>query len=366
MKDDLLKKNKMLQALKLVAPGTVLREGLDNIVRAGTGALIVASDSEEVMELVDGGFKIDTDMIPANVYELAKMDGAIILSEDLKRILFANAQLIPDAHIASRETGTRHRTAERVARQTGKLVISISQRRNVISLYLGSQKYVVKNSSEILSKANQAIQTLEKYKVGLDQAVSNLTALEFGGFVTVYEVVKVIQRTEMVSRVVTEVEKYILELGNEGRLVDMQLEELKGDYEIDGINVVRDYLPEKEGQSEDSRPEHIDVWNRVSKMSSDELLSLEGIAKLLGYVGDGGSELDTPVTPRGYRVLNKIPRLPSNVIENTIEMFGTLQSIMAASIDELDLVDGVGEIRAKSIRDGLKRLQEAAAIEKYI
>ncbi len=373
VKDLGFKKDKMVKALKMVAPGTVLREGLENIVRAGTGALIVIGDSEEVMEIVDGGFKIDTEFLPSNIYELAKMDGAIIISHDLKRILFANAQLVPGANIASRETGTRHRTAERVARMTGKLVISISQRRNVISLYMGAQKYVVKNSSDLLNKANQAIQTLEKYKSSLDNAIGNLTSLEFNGYVTVYDVVKVIQRTEMFCRVVSEIDRYILELGNEGRLVQMQLEELKGEYESDGINVIRDYIPgapeseEKDKDEEDSKkkPEQ-DYLEVRKKLSSDDIFSLEGIARTLGYAADGGNELDMIVAPRGYRILSKIPRLPSNVIENTVEVFGSFRNVMRASIEELDTVDGIGEIRAKSIKDGLKRLREMIAMEKFL
>ncbi len=380
MKEDSIKKDKMLQALKMVAPGTLLREALENVVRAGTGALIVIGANDEIMEMTDGGFEINTDFLPASVYELAKMDGAIIISEDLKKIVKANVHLLPEAHITSKETGTRHRTAERFAKQTGKLAISISQRRNVISLYMGNQKYVVKNSSDLLNKANQAIQTLEKYRTSLDQAVMNLTVLELNGYVTVYDVVRVLQRTEMFYRVVKEIERYILELGNEGRLVEMQLEELKGEYESEGINVIRDYIPketdyeddleekkeEQKAAGKEDKDDYLRIWNELGKFSSDEILSLEGIAKTLGYASDGGNELDMIVTPRGYRILNKIPRLPAGVIENTVQMFGSLRNVEKATIEELDAVDGIGEIRAKSIKDGLKRLKEMISMEKYL
>lgn len=362
MKGDLEVKQDMLEALKLVAPGTLLREGLDNIVRAKTGALIVASDSDDVMGIVDGGFSINSDFIPSNVYELAKMDGAIVLSEDLKKILYANAQLVPDAGITSRETGTRHRTAERVARQTGKLVISISQRRNVITLYKGSKKYVLKDVNEILNKANQAIQTLEKYKVVLDQAVDKLSVLEFENLVTVFDVTKVIQRNEMLMRVVKEIDKYILELGDEGRLIQMQLEELKGDSEIDGVNIVRDYSVEFES---DDDVEYKKAYEKVKKLSSDEILDLENISKILGY-GDGIDALDERAMPRGYRILSKIPRLPFSVLENTIDMFGTLEGILDASIDELDAVEGIGEVRAKAIKDSLRRFQKYTILDRHI
>jgi diadenylate cyclase len=203
----------IIGALKLVAPGTRLREGLDSILRAKTGALIVLGDSAEVLEVVEGGFHLDAEFAPPSLYELAKMDGAIVLSEDARRILYANAQLIPDPSIPSVETGIRHRTAERVARQTGTLVIAISQRRGVITLYRGANRYSLQDISVILSKANQAVQTLEKYKRVLDKALVNLTALEFEDLVTVYDVVWVVQRGEMVLRIVRELKNYISELG---------------------------------------------------------------------------------------------------------------------------------------------------------
>lgn len=225
MKEDNIREIKT-DILRLVAPGTQFRDGLENVLRAKTGALIVLGTTPEVMELVDGGFQINTEFTPANLYELAKMDGAIILSEDGRKILFANTQLIPNSSISSTETGIRHRTAERVAKQTGKLVISISQRRNVITLYQGPFRYSLKDIGVILTKANQAIQTLEKYKSVLDQSLTNLSAMEFEELVTMQEVTMVIQRIEMVLRIKSEIKNYIHELGTEGRLISMQLEEL--------------------------------------------------------------------------------------------------------------------------------------------
>src|SRR5690554_914458 len=151
------------QVLKLVAPGTALREGLENVLRAKTGALIVLGETPEMLAILDGGFRMDSEFSPANLYELAKMDGAIILSRDARKILHVNTMLLPDATIPSTETGIRHRTAERVAKSTGLLTISISQRRNIITLYKGNVKYPLKDISVILSKANQALQTLDKY-----------------------------------------------------------------------------------------------------------------------------------------------------------------------------------------------------------
>lgn len=359
MRDDMSKKENILKYLKKISPGTALRDGLENIVRAKTGALIILSDSEEVMKIVDGGFCINSEFNPANIYELAKMDGAIVLSDDGKKIICANAQLVPDPSISSRETGTRHRTAERVAKQTGKFVISISERRNIITLYKGNHKYVLKDVNEILNKANQAIQTLEKYKVVLNQAMSNLSALEFENLVTVFDVTKVLQRTEMVMRVVVEIQKYIIELGNEGRLIEMQLEELTGDTEDDGINVIRDYyIPT------DTR-DHEDVNKEIKKLNQDDLLELPIISRILGF-DNGTDSLDEQVYPHGYRLLNKIPRIPFSVLENVIEEFKTLQGVLKASISELDDVDGIGEIRAKSIKDGLRRFQEQSIVDRHI
>ena len=186
-------------ALKMLSPGTPLREGLENVLRAKTGALIVIGDSEDVLDIVDGGFNLNSEFSPAYLYELAKMDGSIILSTDAKKILYANAQLLPDSSIVTKETGTRHRTAERVARQTGKMVISISQRRHIITLYKGTEKYIIEDTSKILTKANQAVQTLEKYKIVLDQFLTNLSALEFEELVTLYDVVMVVQKIEMLT-----------------------------------------------------------------------------------------------------------------------------------------------------------------------
>ncbi|AFS79318.1 DNA integrity scanning protein DisA [Gottschalkia acidurici 9a] len=359
MREENSKKDSILEHLKCISPGTYLRDGLENIVRAKTGALIVFGDSEEVMDIVDGGFSINSEFTPANIYELAKMDGAIILSEDNKRILFANTQMLPDSSIVSRETGTRHRTAERVAKQTGKLVIAISERRNIITVYKGNHKYVLKDVNEILNKANQAIQTLEKYKVVLNQAMANLSALEFENLVTVFDVTKVLQRTEMVMRVVVEIEKYIIELGNEGRLIEMQLEELTGNTEEDGLNIIRDYYVHSEYK------DYNDVNKEIKRLSSDDLLELNIIAKVLGY-DDGINSLDLNVHPKGYRILSKIPRLPSTVLENVIEVFGSLQDILKASISELDDVEGIGEIRARSIKEGLRRFQEQSIVDMHI
>jgi len=349
----------MEQLLRMVAPGTPFREGLENVLRAKTGALIVVGYSPEVMEVVDGGFSINCDFSPNYLYELAKMDGAIIVSEDAKRILYANTQLIPDPTIPSTETGIRHRTAERVAKQTGHLVVSISQRRNVITLYQGHIRYSLKEIGVILTKANQAIQTLERYRAVFSQALTNLTALEFEELVTMHEVAYVIQRAEMVLRIQSEINRYVLELGNEGRLISMQMEELIGSAEEETRLLLKDYAREA---SDDKIRE---IQANLKKLSSEELLDTAYLIRLLGYASIS-SVAEEGLMPRGYRVLGKIPRLPAVIIHNLVERFGALPHIVLASIEELDEVDGIGEVRARAIKEGLRRIQEQVFIDRQI
>ncbi len=350
--------SKLIKVLRTVAPGTQLREGLENILRAKSGGLIVIGDTTEVMEIVEGGFAINADFNPANLYELAKMDGAIILSKDVKKILAANTQLVPNQNIPSTETGIRHRTAERVAKQTNTLVIAISQRRGVITIHKGTLKYVLRDPSVILTKANQAIQTLEKYRSVLDKVLIELSALEFEEAASLFDVARAIQRVEMVMRVVKEIERYISELGVEGRLITMQLEELVADVEDEGLLVIQDYATNIGDKSPSDILEIIGSW------PAEDILDLSLIARALGYPGSA-SILEQHVYPRGYRILEKIPRLPLPVIVNLVKTFGTLNKIMIATIEELDEVEGIGEVRARSIKDGLNRYREQILQERY-
>lgn len=351
-----VREDELINVLNIMSPGTPLRDGLENVLKAKTGGLIVLSDTEEIMKIVDGGFYINSEYSASYLYELAKMDGAIIISNDIKRILYANTQLIPDSSIVSSETGTRHRTAERVAKQTGSLVIAISQRRNLITVYKGNVKYVLKDTNIILTKANQAIQTLERYKTVLDEAMLNLCALEFEDLVTVYDVATAVQRNEMVMRIVYEIERYIRELGNEGRLVSMQLDDLVDKVEEEGVLLLRDYV--------DVQKDYCDVIKVLRNVSSEELTELPVVCKVLGYNPD--LMLDTMISSRGYRILNKIPRVPQAIIENVVKVFGQFKKILSASIEELDDVEGIGEARAKTIKDGLRKIQEQVLLNRQI
>lgn len=359
MKEYRSREDEFLGILKMLSPGTPLREGLDSVLQSKTGGLIVIGDSDEVMRIADGGFKINCDYSPSYLYELAKMDGAIIISSDLKRILYANTQLIPDPSISTQETGTRHRTAERVAKQTDSVVVSISRRRNTITVYRGGIKYVLMEPPVILAKANQAVQTLEKYKSILDEEMSNLSILEFEDLGTLYDAAIVIQRTGMVLRIVKEVEKYICELGNEGRLISMQLNELINGVGEDGNYLIRDYHKSVDSTAVEETKE------AISSLTDDGLMDVLEICKALGYPADI-SVFDEIIAPRGYRILSRIPRLPLSVIENLIKSFGDFQSILNSSVECLDSVEGIGEVRAKAIKCGLKRMQKQLLLGRHI
>ena len=349
--------DKMLEILKLVAPGTELREGLENILKAKTGALIVVSDSEDILKIADGGFKIDEEFTSTNIYELAKMDGAIILSSDLKRIIRANVQLNPDFSISTRETGTRHKTAERVAKQSGELVISISERRGIITLFKGNFRYVINDTQSVLMRANQTLQALEKYKTVFDNMLSILSEHEFDDIVTLDTVINCIYRSETIMRMETDVKRSIIELGDEGRIVNMQLEELMANVEDEEKLVIQDYNINKEISTQS-------ILEEIRKIDKKNLIVSEKIVKLLGYEVSSDI-LDTNVSPKGYRILSKVPKMPSSIIEKTVEAFGSLQHICSASIDELDDVEGIGEIRARIINQSLKRLQEQYILKSY-
>ena len=353
-----IKEDPITEVLKKIAPGTPIREGLDNILKARTGALLLITDKQEVInEIVDGGFHINEEYSSSKLYELAKMDGAIVLSGDMKKILFANAQLIPSNQIPSLETGTRHKTAERTAKQTGELVISISQRRNIITIFKENSRYILEDTDIVLSKANQAVQTLEKYRKVYDNKLNILNEYEINDIVTLDDVLSVIQRAEMVMKIVEEIKKKIYELGDDGRLVNMQLEELIGGLEKEEIQIIKDYIVS------DTTPE--DVIEQLQNLSHEELIKQTTIAKILGYESFENYE-DLAVYPKGYRILNKIPRMPNTIIENLIKAFKSFQHILAAETSDLDKVDGIGEVRAEAIKQYLRKMQEQFAFDNYI
>src|SRR5438045_1584157 len=302
---------RLVRALEMVAPGTALREGLDNILNARTGALLAIGDPDELAFLFSGGIKLDIDYTPALLYQVAKMDGAIALNANSTKIAWANVQLTPDPTILTMETGTRHRTAERVSKQTDALVVAISERREVVSLYVDGIKYIMVDIPVVLAKANQALATLDKYRTRLDQVSTRLTALEFEGGATLHDVLTVLQRAELVTRMAVEIERYIVELGTEGRLIEMQLEETMVGVAADKAALVHDYLAEN---TDDAFAAALD---QVGRLPHQDLLDFGRLAEVLGYDRKLNT-LDYPVSPRGYRILGRIPRLPRIVVSNIV------------------------------------------------
>ena len=350
---------RLRETLARIAPGTFFRDGLERILRGRTGALIVVGNDKVVEGILTGGFTLDVPFSATALRELAKMDGAIVLDRDIARIYRANVHLMPDHTIPSEETGTRHRTAERVAKQTGAPVISVSQSMHIIAVYVGAIRYVLEDSGQILSRANQALATLERYKVRLDEVSSTLSALEIEDLVTVRDVAVVAQRLEMVSRIAREIDDYVNELGTDGRLLSLQLEELVTGVEAERELVVRDY---QAGGRRTKPPEAI--LSELESLSPTELVDIAAVAQALGL--GQGEHLDGAVTPRGHRLLAKVPRLPSPVVDRLVEHFETLQKLLSASVEDLQTVDGVGELRARSVREGLSRLAESSILERYV
>jgi diadenylate cyclase len=343
----------------MVAPGTALREGIDGILHAHTGGLIVIGDVDELGFLFSGGIKLDLDYTSALLYELAKMDGAIVLSSNATKIAYANVQLTPDPTIHTIETGTRHRTAERVSKQTDALVIAISERREVVSLYVDGTRYILEDIPVVLAKANQALATLDKYRSRLDQVSTRLTALEFEGGATLHDSLTVLQRAELVTRMAVEIERFIVELGTEGRLIEMQLDETMVGVSADKAALIHDYLVE------DTDENFALACEQLVRLVHQDLLDFGRLAELLGFDRKLNS-LDYPVSPRGIRILGRIPRLPKLVVKRIVDEFGGLEELLAATDGELETVDGVGEIRAKDIREGLRRQQEINLVDRYL
>jgi diadenylate cyclase len=344
-------------ALRLVAPGTPLREGIDRILQANMGALIVVGDGPAVLNICSGGFLLDAEFTPQRLSELAKMDGAIILASDGTRVARANVHLVPDPDIPTNETGTRHRTAERVARQISVPVITVSEEMGVVSVHYQGNKQTLDRTPRVLARADQALQILGRYKSRLDGVTGALSALEVEDLVTVRDVVTVLQRAEMVRRIAEEIEGYVVELGQDGRLVELQLEELTGGVLADLRLVGRDYFVES--------PEWmlVQVTTRLARISDDELLDLRAVAAVLHLPVE--LDLDSSLQPRGFRLLSKIPRLPETIASHVIERFGTLPKVMRASLADLVEVEGVGEARARAIKDGLSRVAETSILDRY-
>ena len=351
----------MRSVLAQVAPGTALRDGLERILRGSTGALIVLGQDKTINAISSGGFDVNINFSATRLRELAKMDGAVICDREATQIISAAVQLLPDPRIPTDEQGTRHRTADRVSRQSNLPVISVSKSMNIIALYLDGRRYVLEDSATILSKANQALATLERYRARLDEVAGSLSTLEIEDLVTARDVSTAVQRHEMVRRISNEIAAYVIELGTDGRLLALQLEELVSGTAADLGFVIRDYMPvggRKVNKSEA-------ILQGISELDATALLDVSNIAEIIGLPSDTES-LDNTVHPRGFRLLAKVPRLPEQIFDNLITHFGSLQHLLSASAEELRDVEGVGETRARAIRENLSRVAEASLLERYV
>jgi diadenylate cyclase len=349
---------KILSAVGRIAPGTELRAAIDDIIRSREGALIVIGEPSELAFLFSGGIKLDVPFTPQLLYELAKMDGAIIVNSACTKLAYANVQLMPDPTIPSDETGTRHRTAERVAKQTDALVISISQQRETVTVFVGHSRYQLEPIPDVLGKTNQALATLETYRARLEQVLTRLTALEFQNAVMLDDVLVTLQRAELTTRMAEEIERACVELGEEARLIRMQLEELVADVPAEKAALVYDY--HAEGGAERTQ----EGLEALAALPYNQLLEFELLA-VLGYPATT-NPLDRSVSPRGYRVLTHIPRLPDGVVKRVVASLEGLDGIVRASQRELEAVEGVGTVRAREIREGLRRLQEHNLVDRYL
>ncbi len=341
-----------LEYLAQLAPGTPLRDGFERILRGRTGALVVLGDSAEVTTLCTGGFQLDVPYTPTALRELAKMDGGIVMTSDLSRIVRAGVQLMPDPQLETLETGTRHRTADRVSRQTRVPVATVSASMATIALFIDGHRRPLETSEQILARANQALQTLERYRERLWQVTARLSALEVEDQVTIKDLALVAQRLEMIRRLQTEISEYVVELGTDGRLLGLQLEELGAGLEELRELLVLDYRPTDDQDF---------GFAGLEPLTSAKLLESLDVARGLGFTNQ---HLDTRISARGYRQLAQINRLPTAYSARLVEHFGNLQGVFAATTTELQEVEGVGESRARIIREGLTRLAESVYSER--
>jgi diadenylate cyclase len=354
---------RMDRVIAKVAPGTPLRDALGRMLRAGRGALLVLGNGPELAPLLSGGFRIDAPFTPQRAAELSKMDGAIVLDEAADTIHWANVQLMPDPSIPTAESGTRHRTAERVARQTGLAVISVSASMKIVTLYVEGQRHVLSEVPTVLARANQALGVLERYRARFDQAVRVLNALELADQTTQRDVVLALARGELLHRLSRELDHILIELGTDGRLVALQSGELMSGVETERLLLVRDYHVPRAGQTANRALDA--ALLALAELPSADLLEPAAVAGALN-LPRGPEELDAPVAPRGYRLLSKVPRLSSYAVRAIVARFGTLPRLMAAGPDELDDIEGVGANRAKAVREGLTRLADAGVDGRYV
>ncbi len=347
------------ELLTQVVPGTALREGLDRILRARMGALIVLGDGPDVLNICSGGFHIDAEMSPQRLSELAKMDGAIVLDRTGDRIAWANVHLVPDPTARTSETGTRHRTAERVARCVDVQVVAVSEEMGTITLYRGDVKRQLRPTDMIVGRANHLLQTLDRFRARLDEVTSALTASEIEDVVTVRDVASVLQRAEMATRVGAEIAELLDELGGHGKLLRLQLAELMLGVGDELRLVADDYRGALGGACCD------DAIAALSRLPTGDLLGLERVVEVFAVPGVTPPSLDDLLVPRGLRLLKRVPQLSSVTAARLVERFGDLYGLVRASERELADVGGIDLEQARLVKEGIARLAETSILYRY-
>ena len=340
-------------ALQDIAPGTPLREGLERIQRSHTGGLIVLGVSPELEEMCSGGFDLDIEFTASRLRELCKMVGAVIIDPTDWRIRKANVQLFPDQSIPTDESGMRHRTAQRTAYQTHLPVLSVSASMRLISIYVGKYHHIVEEPEALLSRANLAVDTLDRYSQRLDEVLQTLTILEMRDSATVRDVATVMQRMEMIRRITSEINEYLEELGSEGRLLALQVDDLVRGSGSERALVLRDYTRDASAVST--------AEAALSELASDRLVDLAAIANVLGLGVYDPTDLDRTIQPRGVRALSLVPRLPWNVIKDITSHWENLADLREATVEDLQQIEGIGPYRAKLIRETLENQFSMAA-----
>ena len=341
------------ETLQQLAPGTPLRDALERIQRGRTGALIVIGDGPEVAPLTDGGIEFDVAFAPTLLRELSKMDGAVVLSDDATRIRRANVQMMPSPVYPTSESGTRHRSAERTALQTGRPVIAVSQSMNIITLYVDGRRHVLEEPTTIMTRANQAISIMERYRTRLDVANQRLFASEVGNYATVNAVVSVLRREFLLKRVGLDLDRDVLGLGTDGRQISLQLNELRGDNDREIEMLLRDYVV-ADGVPGDE--EIRQVLAALDELSDEDLLSSSVVARQLGLPATEEA-LAQWILPRGYRALSRIPRVQMFLMDKIVGHFGDVQTLLKASEEDIAGIENVGALWARHVSEGLERVR---------
>lgn len=327
-----------------------MRHALDRIIQQGKGGLLVLGQNAKVNSASSGGFKLtNAQFTPARLSELSKMDGGIVLDNGWSEIIAANVHFIPDGSIETDETGARHRTAERLAKETETPVVAVSEGRRVATLFYGDQKIELAAPTEVAAYVNQELQSLERLRSRLDEAENRLSRLEVTGLASYRAVVTVVQRAELVDRLGSVIRDRTRTLGDEGRIATLQLNDLLAGVVSTEELVLQDYIkPLRSG----SVPRAVE---RLEDLSDPDLDDASRVAKELGF-----SDLDDPAEPRGHRLLSLVGRLPDSVREDIVRHFGSVTRLLRASEEQLIAVEGVGETRAKQLLNFFHRLEAAA------